>query len=148
MGTVKFALLSWFSIVRDVWRQQFFVLSEKTNNISVVSSHFHLYLRISALRLPTVYYKELMKNTMINTTFLSLQWRHNERDGISNHPRDDCLLSRLFRCRSKKIEKIRVTGLCAGKSPVNSPYKGSVTQKMSAFDDVIMHHRESETAYN
>ena len=55
MGIVKFAWLSWFSIVRDVWRQQFSVLSKKTNNISVVSSHFHLYLRISALRLPTVY---------------------------------------------------------------------------------------------
>ena len=54
MGTVKFALLSWFSIVRHVWRQQFSVLSQKTNDISVVSSHFHLYLRISALRLPTV----------------------------------------------------------------------------------------------
>ena len=54
MGTVEFALFSWFSIVRDVWRQQFSVLSKKTNNISVVSSHFHLYLRISALRLPTV----------------------------------------------------------------------------------------------
>ena len=54
MGTVKFELLSWFSIVRDVWRQHFSVLSQKTNNISVVSSHFHLYLRISALRLPTV----------------------------------------------------------------------------------------------
>ena len=54
MGTVKFELLSWFSIVRDVWRQHFSVLSQKTNNTSVVSSHFHLYLRISALRLPTV----------------------------------------------------------------------------------------------
>ena len=31
-----------------------FFLSKKTNNISVVSSHFHLSLRISALRLPTV----------------------------------------------------------------------------------------------
>ena len=54
MGTVKFALLFLFCIARDVWRQQFSVLSKKTNNISVVSSHFHLYLRISALRLPTV----------------------------------------------------------------------------------------------
>ena len=54
MGTVKFELLSWFSIVRDFWRQHFSVFSKKTNNISVVSSHFHLYLRISALRLPTV----------------------------------------------------------------------------------------------
>ena len=32
----------------------FLFWAKKTNNISVVSSHFHLYLRISALRLPTV----------------------------------------------------------------------------------------------
>ena len=31
-----------------------FCFEQKTDNISVVSSHFHLYLRISALRLPTV----------------------------------------------------------------------------------------------
>ena len=29
----------------------------------------------------------------------------------------DCLLNRLFRRRSKKISKLRVTGLCAGNSP-------------------------------
>ena len=34
--------------------------------------------------------------------YASLQWRHNERDGVLNHQRFDCLLSRLFRCRSKK----------------------------------------------
>ena len=34
-----------------------------------------------------------------------------------------CLLNRLFRRRSKKTSKLRVTGLCAGNSPglVNSP---------------------------
>ena len=26
---------------------------------------------------------------------LVLQWRHNERDGVSNHRRFDCLLTRL-----------------------------------------------------
>ena len=31
---------------------------------------------------------------------LSLQWRHNGRDGISNHQPPDCLLKRLFRRRS------------------------------------------------
>ena len=31
-----------------------------------------------------------------------LQRRHNERDGVSNHGRFDCLLNRLFRRRSKK----------------------------------------------
>ena len=47
-----------------------------------------------------------------------LQWRHDERDGVSNHQPLDCLLSRLFRSRSKKISMPRVTGLCAENSPV------------------------------
>ena len=47
-----------------------------------------------------------------------LQWRHNGRDGVSNHQPHDCLLNRLFRCRSKKTSKHRVTGLCEGNSPV------------------------------
>ena len=46
-----------------------------------------------------------------------LQWRHNGRDSISNHQPHDCLLNRLFRHRSRKTSKLRVTGLCAGNSP-------------------------------
>ena len=53
---------------------------------------------------------------------LSLHWRHNERDGVSNQQRIDCLFSRLFRLRSKKTSKLRVTGLCAGNSPVNGEF--------------------------
>ena len=41
---------------------------------------------------------------------LSLQWRHKGHDGISNHQPHHCLLNRLFRCRSKKTSKLRVTG--------------------------------------
>ena len=53
--TVKFALPSWFSIVRGVWWQKFSVLNKKKpKNISIVSSHFYFDLRVSALRLPTV----------------------------------------------------------------------------------------------
>ena len=52
---------------------------------------------------------------------LSLQWRHNECDGVSDHQRLDCLFNRLFRRRSK-----------------NSPHKGPVTRKIFPFDDVIM----------
>ena len=43
--------------------------------------------------------------------FSSLQWRHNAHDGVSNHQPHDCLLRRLFRRRSKKTSKLRVTGL-------------------------------------
>ena len=70
----------------------------------------------------------------------SLHWRHNDHDGVSNHQPHGCLLNRLFRRRSKKTSKLRVTGLCVGNSPgpVNSPHKGPVTRKMFPFDDVIM----------
>ena len=46
---------------------------------------------------------------------IPLQWRHNGRNNVSNHQPHDCLLNRLFRRRSKKTSKLRVTGLCAGK---------------------------------
>ena len=61
----------------------------------------------------------------------SLQWRHSECDGVSNHQPHDCLPERLFRRKSKKTSKPRVTGLCVGNSPgpVNSPHKWPVTRK-------------------
>ena len=46
--------------------------------------------------------------------FLTLQCRHNECDDVSNHRRLDCLINRLFRRRSKKTSKLRVTGLWEG----------------------------------
>ena len=44
----------------------------------------------------------------------TLQWRHNERDGVLNHQLHNCLLKRLFRRRLKKTPKLRVTGLSEG----------------------------------
>ena len=42
----------------------------------------------------------------------TLQWRHNWRDAASNHQPYDYLLNRLFRRRSKKTSKLRITDLC------------------------------------
>ena len=53
---------------------------------------------------------------------LSLLWRNNGCDSVSNHQPQDCLLNRLFRRRSKKTSKLRVTGLCAGNSPVTGEF--------------------------
>ena len=76
----------------------------------------------------------------VKNQLISLRWRHNDHDGGSNHQPHGCLLNRLFRRKSKKTSKLRVTGLCVGNSPgpVNSPHKGPVTRKMFPFDDVIM----------
>ena len=69
------------------------------------------------------------------------QWRYNERDGVSNHRGLDCLQNHLLRLGSKKISKLRVTGLCEGNSPVIGEFpahNGPVTRKMFPFDGAIM----------
>ena len=52
----------------------------------------------------------------------TLQWRNNEHDGVSIHQPHHCLLNRLLRRRSKKTSKLRVTGLCAGNSPMSGEF--------------------------
>ena len=70
----------------------------------------------------------------------SLQWCHNEHDGVSNHRRVHCLLNCWFGYRSKKTSKLSVAGLCAGNSTVTGefPTQRDVTRKMFPFDNVIM----------
>ena len=71
---------------------------------------------------------------------LPLLWRHDGRDGVSNHQLCDCLLNRLFRCRSKK--KPRVTGLCAGNSPVTGEFPA---QRASNAENVSIWWRHHDT---
>ena len=52
----------------------------------------------------------------------TLQWRHNERCGVSIHRRFDGLLNRLFGPRLKKAPKLRVAGLCDENSPVTGEF--------------------------
>ena len=97
------------------------------------------YQQFRATILGTYKYRKSFWYVFILTS-LTLQWRHNGYDSVSNHQPHYCLLNRLFRRRSKKILKLRVTGLCARihRGPVNSPHKWPVTRKMLPFDDVIM----------
>ena len=68
----------------------------------------------------------------------ALQWRHNERDGVSNHRHLDCLLNRLFWRRLKKTSKLRVTGLCEGNSPVTGEFP---SQRASNAENVSIRWR-------
>ena len=85
------------------------------HTFSLLSAKYPLYVIILKEKWPTRHYR------MIRWRWLAynpLQWRHNECDVVSNHQPHDCLLNCLFRRRSKKTPKLRVTGLCAGNSPV------------------------------
>ena len=71
---------------------------------------------------------------------ISLQWRHNGRDGVSNHQPHDCLLNRLLRRRWKRTWKLSATGLCVGNLPVTSEFPAQMASNAEIFpsDDVIL----------
>ena len=74
---------------------------------------------------------------------LSLQWRHNGRDSVSNHQPHDCLLNRSFRRGSKKTSKLRIIGLCAG----NSPGTGEFPAQMASYAEnayIWWRHHDNE----
>ena len=80
----------------------------------------------------------------------TLQWRHNECDGVLNQPHD-CLLNGLFRRRSKKTSKLRVTGLCAGNSPVTGEFPAQMACNVEKCFHLMMSswaeapgHRQTE----
>ena len=69
----------------------------------------------------------------------TLQLRHDGRDGVSNHQPRDSLLICLFRRRSKKTPKLRVTGLCAGNSPVTGEFPAQMASYVLAFSLSLMY---------
>ena len=102
-----------------------------------ITIYIYIYIHTSYLNTYNYQYKEYFPwniDTFGDHYLLkrSLQWRHNGRDGVSNHQPRHCLLNRLFRRRSKKTSKFRIAGLCAGKSPVTGefPAKWPVLRKI------------------
>ena len=69
-----------------------------------------------------------------------LLWRHNGRDSVSNHQPHHCLLKRLFRRRSKKKSKLRVTGLCVGNSPGTGEFPAQMASNAENVSIWWRHH--------
>ena len=73
-----------------------------------------------------------------------LRWRHNGWcDSVSNHQPHDCLLSRLFRRRSKKSSKLRVTGLCAGNSLGTGEFPAQMASNAENVSIWWRHHNKT-----
>ena len=71
---------------------------------------------------------------------ISLHWRDNGRDGFSHHQSRDCLVSRLVRRRWKKTSKLRVTGICAGNSPVTGEFPAQMASYAENVSIWWRHH--------
>ena len=72
--------------------------------------------------------------------YMSGHWRHDERDSVSNHRHLDCLLNRLFRRRSKKTSKPRVTGPCEKNSPVTGDFPAQKDSNVEYVFILWRHH--------
>ena len=114
--------------MRIFWRICFFFITYDNRQVHrvCVIAQLHAYMRIYfydvfCVKVCMCHYSDVIIST-------------------SNHQSYDCLHNRLFRRRSKKTSKLRVTGLCAGNSPVagECPHKGPVTRKMFPFNDIIL----------
>ena len=71
---------------------------------------------------------------------LSLRWRNNDHGGVSNHQPHECLLNRLFRRRSQKTSKLRVTGLCARNLPVTGEFPAQMASNAENVSIWWRHH--------
>ena len=71
---------------------------------------------------------------------LALQWLHNEHDSLSSHQPHDCLLNHIFRHRSKKTSKLRLTGLCAGNSPWTTEFPAQMASNAENGSIWWRHH--------
>ena len=79
-------------------------------------------------------------NGCIVVFLCTLLWHHNGHDGVSNLQLHECLLNRLFRRRSKKTPKLRVTYLCAGNSPVTSEFSAQMASNAENVSIWWRHH--------
>ena len=86
----------------------------------------------------------ILFNPFIQSPPSPLRWRQNGHDGVSNHQPHDCLLNRLFRRRSKKTSKLRVTGLCAWNSPVTGEFPAQMASNGENVS-IWWHHHATPT---
>ena len=82
---------------------------------------------------------------MILLLIIALQWRHNGHDSITNHKPHHCILYRLFRRRSKKTSKLRVTGLCVGNSPETGEFTAQMTSNAENVSTWWRHHMKTRS---
>ena len=79
--------------------------------------------------------------------WVPLRWHHNGHDIVSNHQPHDCLLNCLFRRRSNKTSKPRVTGLCAGNSPGTTELPAEMASKAGNVSIWWRHHDKMRSMF-
>ena len=139
-------ILSFFHVI---WFRSFTHLCKRQGECSVLSSQNILLYTYTATAVQTYTKTERLPCwqdfplEFLLQAATTLQWRHDERDGVSNHRRLYCLLNRLLRPRSKKTSKLRVTGLCKEKPLVTGGFPSQRASKAENISIWWRHHEGS-----
>ena len=119
---------------------------EVEDDIFTLKYNKRLYSTAVACQIPKRYGYSYYKSRGFGTSRelamwrLTLHWRHNGHDSVSNHQPRDCLLNRLLRRRSKKTSKLRVTGLCARHSPGTGEFPAQMASNADNVSIWWRHH--------
>ena len=70
----------------------------------------------------------------------TIQWRHNERDGVPNHQPHDCLLDRLFKRRSRKHQSSASLAFVRENSPLTGEFPTQMASNEGHFSIWWRHH--------
>ena len=122
---------------RSLWRH--------SNGVTVYYSHFRVYF------VPGVAFRmtrQKLHVSGVHSAAESLHWCQNGHDSVANHQPHDCKLNRLFRHRSKKISKLRVTGLCAGNSPETGEFPAQMASNAENVSIWWRHHDKHVKLFN
>ena len=111
------------------------------DKVGVITTHSFQWYPVALLSI--VFVKPVKCTVRVCRTLLWLHYSDViiKSDGISNHRCLACLLKRLFRRRSKKTSKLRVTGLCEGNPPVTGEF---LSQRASDAENVSIWWRHHE----
>ena len=84
--------LWWFMIIWRIYTNMSFLapLNNEVQRVKHIHAHLHLYPNIS-----------------YTCRWLTLQCRHNERDGVPNHQHSDCLLNRFSKAQIRENIKVQ-----------------------------------------
>ena len=126
---IKFEMLQYI----DIYLKQMMFLKQF---FGVVSYHFIF----CSMKIDKYGSPEPIQPTHITMTSKWVRWR------LKSQPHD-CLLNRLFRRRLKKTSKLRVTGLCAGNSPVTGEFPAQMTSNAENVSIWWRHHHMSWTNF-
>ena len=118
-----------------------FVLSYSIDVVPTLS--FYIYSIYQSRVTAFIEYENIYIRIIYLCIFNPLRWRHNGHDSVSNHQPHDCLLNRLFRRRSKKTSKLRVTGLCVGNSPGSDDFPAQMASNAENASILWRHHASS-----